>query len=325
MAEYTDNQARIDRMVEAGKLTPEEGERLRASVEAQHEREQAWQLRATGEVRGARRRFWMLLAFFITFFVLGLVGGWLASENTAEGDRPAQVPAVAEQAAESADGRLIDLLTLDKERRETMNRTGTLSIVVILLLVVVVLGGGFLLLYNSLVEGRERVNAGWAQVENVYQRRLDLVPILIDGVKTYMEHERDTLIELTEARARAIEMGGMLGGQAPRTIEQLKAVEASQGAVGSALARLFAVVENYPDLKASQNFLTLQDQIEGTENRLAVERRNYNEFARRYNTKIQKFPSNIVADMIGFESKPYFEAESAALQGLKDPFGRNQE
>lgn len=205
-----------------------------------------------------------------------------------------------------------------------MNRTGTLSIVIILLLVVVVLGGGFLLLYNGLVDGRERVNAGWAQVENVYQRRLDLVPVLIDGVKTYMEHERDTLTELTEARARAIEVGGMLGSRAPETVEQLKAVEASQGAVKSALARLFAVVENYPDLKASQNFLTLQDQIEGTENRIAVERRNYNEWSRRYNTRILKFPSNVIADTLGFTGKPYFQAESAALQGLKDPFGREQ-
>jgi LemA protein len=205
-----------------------------------------------------------------------------------------------------------------------MQRTASLSIVVILLLVMVTLGGGFLLLYNGLVDGRERVNAGWAQVENVYQRRLDLVPVLIDGVKTYMDHERETLTALTEARARAIEVGGMLAGQAPRTVEQLQAVEASQGAVKSALARLFAVVENYPDLKASQNFLTLQDQIEGTENRITVERRNYNEFARRYNAGIQKFPGNIVADMLSFESKPYFEAESSALQGLKDPFGRNE-
>ena len=206
-----------------------------------------------------------------------------------------------------------------------MNRTGTLSIVVILLLVVVVLGGGFLLLYNGLVDGREQVNAGWAQVENVYQRRLDLVPLLIDGVKTYMEHERETLAELTEARARAIQVGGMLGSQAPQTVEQLKAMEASQGEVESALARLFAVVENYPDLKASQNFLSLQDQLEGTENRIAVERRIYNEYARRYNAGIQKFPGNIVADMIGFDSKPYFEAKPEALKGLKDPFGRNGE
>ena len=89
----------------------------------------------------------------------------------------------------------------------------------------------------------------------------------------------------------------------------------------SALARLFAVVENYPDLKASQNFLALQDQIEGTENRVAMERRNYNEFSRRYNTRLQTFPSNIVAETIGFESKPYFRAEEKALKGLEDPFG----
>jgi LemA protein len=323
MGVHSDDQARIERMVEAGRLTPEEGERLRTLVEAQHDREQAWQIHAASEVRRDRRRFRMLLTFFAAFFVLGLVVGRLAFESTAGDDGPAQVPAAAEHAADPADGRLIDLSSLDKERRETMNRTGALSIVAILLLVVVVLGGGFLLLYNGLVDGRERVNAGWAQVENVYQRRLDLVPVLIDGVKTYMEHERDTLAELTEARARAIEVGGMLRGQAPQTLEQLKSVEASQGAVESALARLFAVVENYPDLKASQNFLALQDQIEGTENRITVERRNYNEYARRYNAGIQKFPGNIVADMIGFASKPYFEADPAALQGLKDPFGRN--
>ena len=93
----------------------------------------------------------------------------------------------------------------------------------------------------------------------------------------------------------------------------------------SALARLFAIVENYPDLKASQNFLSLQDQIEGTENRVAIERRNYNEFSRRYNTKLQTFPGNIVADMMGFEAKPYFEAETKALKGLEDPFGRKSE
>jgi LemA protein len=325
MAEKTDDQSRIDRMLEAGTLTAAEAERLRASVEVQNAREQAWQLRAAAEARRSRRRFRLLLAFLSLFFVLGLAGGWLTFESTTVNDGLAQAPAVAAQDSAPADGRLIDLSSLDQERRETMNRTGALSGVVILLLVVVVLGGGFLLLYNSLVDGRERVNAGWAQVENVYQRRLDLVPVLIDGVKTYMEHERDTLTELTEARARAIEVGGMLGSQAPQTAEQLKAVEASQGAVESALARLFAVVENYPDLKASQNFLALQDQIEGTENRVTVERRNYNEFARRYNTRIQKFPGNIVADMLGFEFKPYFEAESAALQGLKDPFGRNGE
>lgn len=325
MVEQTDDRARIDRMVASGRLTPEEGERLYTSVEAQDAREQAWRQRVAGEAQRNRRRGWLLLGFLAVFFALGLAGGWLGSEGIVDGEPLVRVPATSGLDAEPVTGRLIDLKSLDEERRLTMNRTGTLSIVIVLLLVVLVLGGGFLMLYNGLVDGRERVNAGWAQVENVYQRRLDLVPVLIDGVRTYMEHERETLTELTEARARAIEVGGMLGSQAPETVEQLKAVEASQGAVKSALARLFAVVENYPDLKASQNFLTLQDQIEGTENRITVERRNYNEFARRYNTGIQKFPGNIVAEMAGFNSKPYFEAESRALQGLKDPFDRKGE
>ncbi len=136
--------------------------------------------------------------------------------------------------------------------------------------------------------------------------------------------ERETLTELTQARANAIQVTGAIGND-PQTVEQLKAIEAAQGEVESALARLFAIVENYPNLKASQNFLSLQDQIEGTENRVAMERRNYNEFSRRYNTKLQTFPGNIVAEMMGFEAKPYFEAEIEALKGLEDPFGRRSE
>jgi LemA protein len=323
MAEQADDGARIERMVASGRLTPEEGERLQASVEARRERERAWQAQAAGESQRSRRRGWLLLACFTLCLVLGMAGGWLLSGGIIDAGSVAGTSTAAGQETEAVRGRLIDLANLDEERRLTMNRTGTLSVAVVLLLVIALLGGGFLLLYNGLVDGRERVNAGWAQVENVYQRRLDLVPVLIDGVRTYMEHERDTLTALTEARARAIEVSGMLGSQAPQTVEQLKAVEASQGAVKSALARLFAVVENYPDLKASQNFLTLQDQIEGTENRITVERRNYNEFARRYNAGIQKFPANIVAEMTGFEGKPYFEAETKALQGLEDPFARS--
>ena len=149
-----------------------------------------------------------------------------------------------------------------------------------------------------------------------------MVPLLIDAVQTYTDHERETLAELTAARARAIEASGTVGVGAPATVAQLEAIEASQGAVEASLARLLAVVESYPDLKASRNFLTLQDQIEGTENRVAMERRNYNEFSRRYNTRLQRFPSNIVGEMMSFEAKPYFEAEGKALKGLDDPFGR---
>jgi LemA protein len=222
------------------------------------------------------------------------------------------------------EGRLIDLSELSAERSTTMNRSLPLSVGILTIGLVAVLGGMIALFYNGLVTAREQVNAGWAQVENVYQRRLDLVPLLVDTVQTYTDHERETLAELTAARAGALEVKGAMGSGAPESIEQIKAVEASQGRLESALARLFAVVENYPDLKASRNFLSLQDQIEGTENRVAIERRNYNEFSRRYNTRLQVFPSNIVGQMMGFESKPYFEAEAGALKGLEDLFDRDK-
>ncbi|MGA7979779.1 MAG: LemA family protein [Chromatiaceae bacterium] len=307
MTDHTGEPARIGRTVDAGELAPEADDKP---------------LQACREARHAHRRFRLLIRLFAALFFLALVGGWPPLDGTAASDGSLRALLAVELEAKPPPGRWIDLSSLDSERRETMNRTGTVSVAVTLLVVTVVLGGSFLLLYNGLVDARERVNAGWAQVENVYQRRLDLVPLLIDGVKTYMEHERNTLAELTKARARAIEADTILDGQAPQTLDQLKAVEASQGAVKAALTRLFAVVESYPDLKASQNFLTLQDQIEGTENRIAVERRNYNELTRRYNAKIQKFPGNMVADVSGFRSKPYFAAESTALKGLKDPFGR---
>lgn len=324
MVNETNETARIDRMVAAGTLTEEEGARLRAVIEDQQRRDTASRLRAAAEARRARRRIWVISGLVAVVFVLGLAGGWLFGGDAGVG-AGAPPASVSQGDAEPPDGRLIDLSSLDKERRDTMNKTTTLSTVVILLLIAVLLGGGYLLLYNGLVTGRERVNAGWAQVENVYQRRLDLVPLLVDAVRTYTDHERETLTELTEARAHAIDVGRMLGDETPQTVEQLKAIEASQGRVESALARLLAVVENYPDLKASRNFLALQDQIEGTENRIAVERRNYNEFARRYNTRIQTFPGNIVADTSGFASKPYFEADSEALQGLEDPFERDSQ
>ena len=202
-----------------------------------------------------------------------------------------------------------------------MNRSLPFSIGIVAVGVMAVLAALMAFFYNGLVSAREDVNAGWAQVENVYQRRLDLVPLLVDTVQTYAEHERETLTELTQARADAIKVQDAIGG-VPQSAEQLEAIEAAQGKVASALARLLAVVESYPDLKASGNFLSLQDQIEGTENRVAMERRSYNEFSRRYNTRLQTFPGNIVADMMGFEAKPYFQAETKALEGLEDPFNR---
>ena len=311
--------ARIDRMLEQGKLTAEEAERLRRSLDATREREETFQ-RAAGST-GNRRPILLLMAFLSLFFLLGIGTHWLLSGPVSVGTQGTmnELPAPSRP-----EGRLIDLSELSEERSSTMNRSLPLSIGILTIGFVAVLGGMIVFFYNALVTAREQVNAGWAQVENVYQRRLDLVPLLVDSVQAYTDHERETLTELTAARAGAIELNGAMGTGAPESIEQIKAVEAAQGRLESALARLFAVVENYPDLKASRNFLSLQDQIEGTENRVAIERRNYNEFSRRYNTRLQVFPSNIVGQMMSFESKPYFEAETEALKGLGDLFDRDK-
>lgn len=251
-----------------------------------------------------------------------LLGAGLPSESV--GDVASPIANADPATSARPEPRLINLSELSEERSTTMNRSLPISLGLVSIGVIAVLGAVLTLLYNGLVNSREQVNAGWAQVENVYQRRLDLIPLLVDAVQTYTDHERETLAELTKARARAVDMRGAFGAKGPETIEQLKSIEASQGAVESALARLLAVVENYPDLKANQNFLTLQDQIEGAENRVAVERRAYNEFSRLHNTRTQTFPSNIVAAMMGFGAKPYFEAEAKALKGLQDPFARNE-
>jgi LemA protein len=305
--------ARIERLLAEGKLTADEAERLRGAL-ARHA-ERSAPLRAARTHR-ERRRLWLLVSSLMVFFVLGAATAWLLGSA----DGGATVPGT-ETTSAVPEGRLIDLSGLPEERSTTMSRSLPLSLAIVTVAVLAVLSALLVFFYNGLVTAREQVNAGWAQVENVYQRRLDLVPLLVDAVQTYTEHERETLTALTQARTNAMQVSGAIG-EAPRSAEQLAALEAAQGQVESAMARVFAIVENYPDLKASQNFLSLQDQIEGTENRVAIERRNYNEFSRRYNTRLQTFPGNIVADMMGFEAKPYFSAESKALEGLNDPFGR---
>jgi LemA protein len=313
------DEERISRMRGEGKLTQEEADRLLATLRAQHARDAA--LAKQIEQRADRTRRLRMPAFFVLFLVIAIAGYGLWSQqpdSSAGLDSTETVAAPADQPR----GRLIDLENLNQERSTTMGNTRTFSASIFIIVIAAVVGVAILLIYNGLIDAREKVNAGWAQVENQYQRRLDLVPVLIDGVKTYMDHERETLTALTEARANALGANKALAGRSPETEQQLRAIEASQGGLQAALARLFAVVENYPDLKASQNFLTLQDQIEGTENRIAIERRNYNEWSRRYNTRTMKFPSNVIADLLGFSSKPYFQAENSALQGLDDPFGR---
>ncbi len=179
--------------------------------------------------------------------------------------------------------------------------------VILVLLVILVLSG--VSTYNGLVSREEGVSAQWAQVENVYQRRADLIPNLVETVKGYANFERQTLTEVIEARAKATAVNIN-----PENLnaESLKQFQESQNGLSSALARLMVVVERYPDLKANQNFLELQAQLEGTENRISVERKKFNETAQSYNTYIRKFPKNIFAGMFGFEKKAYFEAEQGA-------------
>jgi len=171
--------------------------------------------------------------------------------------------------------------------------------------------------YNAFVAAEEEVESAWAQVENQYQRRSDLVPNLVATVKGYAAHEQETLEGVVEARAKATQI---TIDPANATPEQLAAFQAAQGELSQALGRLLAVAENYPDLKANENFRDLQSQLEGTENRIAVARQLFNESARQFNTAIRRFPNNIIAGICGFEKKPYFEAEEGANKAPKVEF-----
>ncbi|MDX9882013.1 MAG: LemA family protein [Prolixibacteraceae bacterium] len=163
--------------------------------------------------------------------------------------------------------------------------------------------------YNSMVSLEEGVTAQWSQVENVYQRRADLIPNLVNTVKGYAEHEREALTAVVEARAKATSVNIKPENLDAQSLQQF---QDAQSGLSSALSRLMVVVEKYPDLKANQNFLDLQAQLEGTENRISVERRKFNETAQAYNTTIRKFPKNIMASIFGFEKKDYFEAQQGA-------------
>ncbi|MCB0409479.1 MAG: LemA family protein [Flavobacteriales bacterium] len=163
--------------------------------------------------------------------------------------------------------------------------------------------------YNNMVTKEESVAGQWSQVENVYQRRADLIPNLVATVKGYAGHEKETLEGVVEARAKATQTKVDVGNLDAAAIQKF---QAAQDGLSSALSRLMVVVEKYPDLKANQNFLELQAQLEGTENRIAVERQRFNDTAKDYNTYIRKFPKNIWAGMFGFEKKDYFEAKQGA-------------
>lgn len=187
------------------------------------------------------------------------------------------------------------------------------GLIVILAVAAVVIGLFFWFqgTYNGMVKMDEGVQAAWSQVENVYQRRADLIPNLVSTVKGYAAHEQETLEGVISARSKATQLTVDSDNLTP---DKLAQYNKAQGELGAALGKLLAITENYPDLKANQNFLQLQSQLEGTENRIAVERKKYNETARSYNTEIRQFPKNIVAGMFGFEKKPYFEAQEGAQQ-----------
>ncbi len=173
--------------------------------------------------------------------------------------------------------------------------------------------------YNGMIQFEETVKEKWSQVENVYQRRLDLIPNLVNTVKGYASHEKETFLEVTEARAKA---GGTLkmSDKMLNDPAMFQKFQQAQSSLSSALQRLMVVVEKYPDLKANQNFLALQDQLEGTENRIAVERKRFNEAARNYNIYIKKFPKVMFARMFGFEEKMYFESDKDAEEAPKVEF-----
>jgi LemA protein len=193
---------------------------------------------------------------------------------------------------------------------------------VILVLGVLIVGGSAVGTYNSLVQLDQAVQAQWAQVQNVYQRRADLVPNLVETVKGAAAFEKDTFIQVAEARSRAGQVTSQAAGAPPATQQDLDKFQQAQAQLGGALSRLMVVVEKYPELKATQNFRDLQAQLEGTENRITVERMRFNEAAQAFNTKLQSFPTNLIAGFFGgkFKDKPYFKAQEGAETAPKVKF-----
>ena len=181
------------------------------------------------------------------------------------------------------------------------------TIIILAIIAVVAIWG--ISAYNSLVDMEEGVNNKWSNVETQYQWRADLIPNLVNTVKGYATHESETLQAVIEARSKATQITVNVENLTP---ERLAEYQKAQGAVTNALGKLLALTESYPDLKANQNFLELQAQLEGTENRINVARKDFNDTARQYNTTVRRFPKSIIAGIFGFERRPYFEAQEGA-------------
>ena len=187
-----------------------------------------------------------------------------------------------------------------------------IPVAIVVVIVLWAIGG-----YNGMVKMDEQVQNQWANVETQYQRRADLIPNLVSTVKGYAKHEQQTLEDVVKARSEATQVKVDAENLTP---EKLAAFQKAQSGVSSALGRLLAVAENYPDLKANQNFLELQSQLEGTENRITVARKDFNDTAKSYNQAIRQFPKNILAGIFGFEKKSYFEAEAGSEKAPKVEF-----
>lgn len=198
-----------------------------------------------------------------------------------------------------------------------MNKTLLIILGVIVVLILSAIGS-----YNGLIGSSQAVDASWAQVQNVYQRRADLIPNLVQTVQGAANFEKSTIVQVTEARA-SVGKVNVNQNQAPTDPAQLAQFQQAQGQLGSALSRLLVVAENYPDLKATANFRDLQAQLEGTENRITVERGRFNTAVQSYNTKIRTFPTVLFAGILNFQPKPYFQATAGAetAPSVKFDFG----
>lgn len=181
-----------------------------------------------------------------------------------------------------------------------------LGIVGVIVLIIIMTISWFVGHYNSLVTLEEQVTQSWSQVENQYQRRVDLIPNLVNTVKGYATHEQETFLAVTEARSKVNNIN--VSSDMLNNPQAFQKFQAAQSNLGSALSRLLVTVEKYPDLKANENFLQLQAQLEGTENRISVERRKFNQSVQGFNTTIRRFPANVIAGITGFTQKEYFKA-----------------
>src|ERR1700675_3964233 len=188
---------------------------------------------------------------------------------------------------------------------------GCVGVLVVIAFFVVVAALGLMGSYNRLVKLQQRVDQSWAQVQNVYQRRADLIPNLVNTVSGAANFEKSTLIAVTDARA-SVGRVQLDPNKAPTDAAQLEQFQAAQGQLSNALSRLLVVVERYPELKSNQSFLGLQAQLEGTENRISVERNNFNAAVQDFNPTVRRFPTNMIAGMFGFQSRPFFAAQPGA-------------